>query len=140
MPKMRARGPGRGFTLIELLVVIAIVSILVALLMPAVQSAREVARRASCCNNLKQIGLALQGYERTQGTFPPGAITMQEHPLECDLSLRRGHSLFSMILPYLERQSTFDSINFAFGVQRTQFSLNCGAINYTGLSTNIASY
>src|SRR4051794_10658314 len=120
-----ARTRGRGFTLIELLVVIMIVSILVALLLPAVQAARETARRAGCSNNLKQIGLALQGYERTHGTFPPGAITLQEHPLDCNMPAR-GHGLFTMILPYLEQQVTYDTINFAFGTKGLQGSLNVG--------------
>src|ERR1041384_6381831 len=63
-----------GFTLIELLLVIAIIGTLVALLMPAIQAARESARRSSCVNNLKQIGLATSNYESTNKVFPPGAM------------------------------------------------------------------
>jgi prepilin-type N-terminal cleavage/methylation domain-containing protein len=87
-----------GFTLIELLVVIAIIAVLIALLLPAVQSAREAARRIQCTNNLKQIGLAIMSYESSYGVLPPSHTTAS--PANATGS---GDSWTAMILPFIEQ-------------------------------------
>ena len=96
----------RGFTLIELLVVIAIIGVLIALLLPAVQSAREAARRAQCTNNMKQLGIALHSYHDAFGSFPPGGVV--GGPYQNLLTWR------AMILPMMEQTNLYDAINFDF--------------------------
>jgi prepilin-type N-terminal cleavage/methylation domain-containing protein/prepilin-type processing-associated H-X9-DG protein len=100
------RNPNRvqsGFTLVELLVVIAIIGLLVALLLPAVQSAREAARRTQCTNNMKQWGLALQNYHTTLRVLPPGC----NYP--------SGWGWRAMSLPYLEQGAVHDMVDFDLG-------------------------
>ena len=95
----------RGFTLIELLVVIAIIAVLIALLLPAVQMAREAARRVQCTNNLKQIGLALHAYVESKGVLCFG---QGPEPT----SAWNGWSSHVMLLPYMEQKTLYDSLNF----------------------------
>jgi len=101
----------RGFTLIELLVVIAIIGVLIALLLPAVQSAREAARRAQCTNNLKQIGLAFHNYLDSNGQTLPMLFVDFFQGAQEPLPVQT-HSIQSRLLPFLEQQTTFDSLNF----------------------------
>jgi prepilin-type N-terminal cleavage/methylation domain-containing protein/prepilin-type processing-associated H-X9-DG protein len=96
-----------GFTLIELLVVIAIIGVLIALLLPAVQAAREAARRMACANNLKQLGLAAHNYHDTHGTFPPGAVGPIS-PAFPQYAALKHHALGTFLLPYLEQQPLAD--------------------------------
>ncbi len=100
-----------GFTLVELLVVIAIIGILVALLLPAIQAAREAVRRTQCSNNLKQLALALQNYHDTHNCFPPNA--MPPPALPPDVKVHRQPSWFVRILPYIEQGSVYDQLSFS---------------------------
>ena len=113
-----SRKSARGFTLIELLVVIAIIAILIALLLPAVQQAREAARRTQCKNNLKQIGLAIHNYEGSCRVFPPSSISgfgrgVWNYPGTgpADPSIRL-HSFASLILPYVEAANLYNTLDY----------------------------
>lgn len=97
---MTQRSRLKAFTLVELLVVIAIIGILVALLLPAVQAAREAARRSQCLNNLKQLGLAAHNYHGSAGCLPFGFSDLEQ-------------SWHAMILPYIEQKALYDSLIFA---------------------------
>ena len=109
----RANNSEKGFTLVELLVVIAIIGILIALLLPAVQAAREAARRMQCTNNLKQMGLAMHMYENAHGSFPPGSNwgkpNAQEFGFHC------------FLLPYIEELGIHEQLDFS---QSILYSLN----------------
>ena len=112
----------RAFTLIELLVVIAIIAILIALLLPAVQQAREAARRSHCSNNLKQIGLAIHNYHDTFGQFPLSAV---------DPSLSRSGA-FASILPFIDQSNVYQIYDFNLG--------NSDPANLKAVSQRIATY
>jgi prepilin-type N-terminal cleavage/methylation domain-containing protein/prepilin-type processing-associated H-X9-DG protein len=93
----------RGFTLIELLVVIAIIAVLIALLLPAVQAAREAARRGQCINNLKQLGLALHNYQQAVNSLPNGHYGVGWNDFSCIV----------MLMPYMEQGNLYNTINFS---------------------------
>ncbi|QEH33518.1 putative major pilin subunit [Aquisphaera giovannonii] len=134
----------RGFTLIELLVVIAIIAVLIALLLPAVQSARAAAFRAQCVNNLKQIGLGLANYESAHGTYPPGSIR-NGSGLTQDCNSPRRHTFFALILPQMEQNTIYNALNFNLNSldQGMPYGLSGGdatAANTTAYNSVVASY
>jgi len=120
--------PRSGFTLIELLVVIAIIAVLIGLLLPAVQAAREAARRAQCVNNLKQIGLAMHNYHDAHNTFPMGSSAnfSSYYASYGGFSSWGNWSAQALLLPYLEQTPLYNAANF---------SLATGPIDGTGASS-----
>lgn len=102
------RSRQNGFTLIELLVVIAIIAVLIALLLPAVQQAREAARRTQCKNNIKQLGLSLHNYHDTAQQFPPGSMV-----INAGLFATNRGSILAMLLPFFDQAPLYNSINFS---------------------------
>jgi prepilin-type N-terminal cleavage/methylation domain-containing protein len=100
----------RGFTLVELLVVITIIGILIALLLPAVQAAREAARRMQCSNNIKKLALALHNYHTTHASLPAGAYCSPGG--YSDMGLYGGHAWIEGLLPYIEQQPLYDQLDF----------------------------
>ncbi len=135
----------RGFTLVELLVVIAIIGVLTSLLLPAVQAAREAARRTQCGNNLKQFGLAFQGYIAARKTFPPGSCNMPDFQ-KCGGKpfCGSGHdpwnresrlTFYVWLLPHLELENVYDEFNFDNSTIVSSYSLvisNCNSRNGPG--------
>jgi prepilin-type N-terminal cleavage/methylation domain-containing protein/prepilin-type processing-associated H-X9-DG protein len=115
--KVRTR---TGFTLVELLVVIAIIGVLVALLLPAVQSAREAARRSQCTNNLKQIALAAHNFHDVYGVFPPGSLTMRvgANPNPSPF-YDQGIGVLPFIMPFMELNTVRDQITVRLDVKFT---------------------
>src|SRR3954470_15011792 len=119
----RSRSQKRGFTLVELLVVIAIIGILVALLLPAIQAAREAARRSQCVNKMKQLSLAVLNYESARkllpyANTPNNTLPMKSGPCAGTAGAAGSsnglfhHTVFTYILPYIEEQATYDQIDF----------------------------
>lgn len=122
MPHTPASTSRRGFTLIELLVVIAIIAILIALLLPAVQQAREAARRTQCRNNLKQLGLAMHNYHDTFTVFPPGGT------YRLGVTQSAGWSAQARLLPYVDQANLQNLIDFSlsYSVQPTVTPIRIG--------------
>lgn len=135
----RPKGSVDGFTLIELLVVVAIIGILIAMLLPAVQQARESGRRVSCVSNLRQLGIAVHNYEGSQKRLPAAgtyggfdqAIYYESAYWRVDLKSGTNYSWIVELLPYLEEQSLYDQ--FDFNVKVTQNPKNPQAVQIPSL-------
>lgn len=129
-----AKRPRSGFTLVELLVVIGIIGVLVAILLPAVQKAREASRKMACTNNMKQIGLACLNYEQTYGTLPPRTIYATS-PLDTSGKLYKLTATTTLLLPFLEQKKIWNQVNFGYPWCYT----SSGAVLNSGGSTAYAN-
>lgn len=129
---------GKGFTLVELLVVIAIIGILIALLLPAVQAAREAARRSQCVNNMKQLGIAFHNYHDVYKTFPRQSYGVRSD--RCTIANEClgggggwvGLNVFTMLLPYIEQKPLYDKVDWHVPFY---YSPNTTNLQYTKLAT-----
>ena len=145
MNRVRRGGHARvrsGFTLIEALVVCSVIGLLIALILPAVQSSREAARRSRCADNLRQIGLALHGYEESNNSFPlnwgdPRVDPVRGHPWYIG---GPPYSALTRVLPYLDQRAVFDAINFSIETYPVGVSQFLFPGNVTAYETRLAVY
>ena len=122
----------RGFTLIELLVVIAIIAILIALLLPAVQQAREAARRTQCKNNLKQLGLAFHNYHDVYNRFPPGYVDFRDAGFTAAQLDDNGHWAWSaFLMPYIEQAALYNQLNVGNVTGSAAYDANQSSLQQT---------